>query len=90
MFPDDERRMKSIEAAEKANSLSTGATKKEKALINALQSRYSHDLTAELQDLNIAYMAAMTDVANKFQDDADILTLFGRISYEYLSLELLG
>ena len=76
VFPDDERRMKSIEAAEKAKSLSTGATEKEKALIDALQTRYTHDLTTEFQDLNIAYMGAMTDVYQKFPDDADVLTLY--------------
>ena len=76
MFPDEERRNKSIEAAEKAKSLSGKASKKEKALIDALLTRYSHDLSTELQDLNIAYMGAMTQVKQKFEDDADILTLF--------------
>ena len=76
MFPDEERRKKSIEAVEKAKSLYNNASDKEKALIDALLTRYSHDLTTELQDLNIAYMGAMTEVNQKFNDDADILTLY--------------
>ena len=76
MFPDDERRLKSQEAIVKAKSLSANASEREKALINALISRYSEDLTTELQDLNLAYMDEMTKVYQKFPEDADVLTLF--------------
>ncbi|RIA10108.1 tetratricopeptide repeat protein [Flavobacteriaceae bacterium MAR_2010_72] len=75
-FPDDERKTKSNEAVEKAIQLSKNATKKEQALINALSHRYSTDLTKDVTELNLAYMEAMTDVAAKYPNDSDILTLY--------------
>ncbi|MFC4721301.1 tetratricopeptide repeat protein [Geojedonia litorea] len=75
-FPDDERKIKSHEAIEKAIQLSKNATKKEQALINALTNRYSTDLTKDISELNHAYMKAMTDVAAKYPNDSDIQTLF--------------
>lgn len=76
VYPDDERKTKSYEAVQKAKQLSANATDKEKALINALTNRYSSDLTKDLQELNLAYMEAMTEVQNKFPEDADVQTLY--------------
>ena len=74
--PDEERKNKYNEAIDKALILSKNATKKEQALINALAHRYSKDLTKETSELNLAYMDAMTEVAKKYPEDSDILTLY--------------
>ena len=75
-LPDDERKQKSNEALAKALRLSTKATKKEQALIKALTSRYSEDLTEDITNLNRAYMIAMAKVANQFPEDANIQILY--------------
>ncbi len=75
-LPDDERKTKANEALRRAIELFNDATPKEKALINALRSRYSEDLSADLGSLNTAYMEVMKKVQNKFPDDADIQTLY--------------
>jgi len=49
---------------------------RERALIEALNTRYSADTTADLASLNTAYMNAMAEVAAKFPEDADIQTLY--------------
>lgn len=76
VFPDEERRMKSHEAIQKAMNLTSTSSAKEKAMIEALATRYTDDLSVELQDLNLAYMEAMTKVFNEYPEDADVLTLF--------------
>jgi len=73
-LPDDERRKKSFEAAQKAKSLAS--TPKEKALTEALTARYSDDLTKDIPSLNMAYMKAMTKVAEQYPQDADVLILY--------------
>ena len=73
-MPDDERRKKSFEAAQKAKKLAS--TPKEKALTEALTSRYSDDLTKDIPSLNMAYMKAMTTVAEQYPQDADVLILY--------------
>ena len=75
-MPDDERKTKALEAAQKAKSLLSYATAKEKALIGALQARYSADLTKDVAELNMNYMKAMVKVAQKFPQDDDVLTLY--------------
>lgn len=75
-MPDDERKQKAWEAVQKANSLSNNSTEKEKLLIEALQKRYSNDLSQETKDLNISYMHAMAKVAEKFSEEEDVLTLY--------------
>ncbi len=75
-FPDDERKQKAWEAIEKAKNLSQDCTDKEKALINALYKRYSADLSVEVNLLNGYYMNAMAKVAERFNQDEDILTLY--------------
>ncbi|NAS12027.1 tetratricopeptide repeat protein [Poritiphilus flavus] len=75
-LPDDERKQKCVEALEKASKMTGNVSKKEQALIGALASRYSADLTKDIQELNKAYMVAMEKVAGDYPDDADIQTLY--------------
>ena len=75
-FPDDERTSKAYEAASTAHQLSSGATKLEKALINALQSRQSADSEADRASLNQAYVQAMAPVASKYPDHDEVQTLY--------------
>ena len=75
-LPDDQRKKSAFEAAKKAKSLVANATSKEKALIEALQTRYSEDLTKDIAALNLNYMKAMAKVAEKFPQDDDVLTLY--------------
>ena len=74
--PTTERRQKAYEAVQKAVNKSVNLSKKEKALIMALSSRYSKDTLADLKDLNISYMNAMSTVAANFPNDPDVLTLY--------------
>ena len=73
-LPDDDRRKKSFEASQKAKNLAS--TPKEKALTEALTTRYSDDLTKDISMLNMAYMKAMTKVAEQYPQDADVLILY--------------
>lgn len=74
--PLDDRKIKTNEAMAKAKNLITSATPKEKALINALTSRYSEDLTKDVAELNMAYMNAMAKVLKEFPGDADVQILY--------------
>ena len=74
-LPDAERRLKSFEAIQKAKNLASRSTPKEQALIEALSHRYSKD-SVDIAELNMAYMKAMTKVANKYPQDADVQTLY--------------
>ncbi|WP_350292313.1 hypothetical protein [uncultured Croceitalea sp.] len=75
-MPDNERKRKAWEAIEKAQKNKSKTTAKEQALINALSARYSKDSTADIGELNMAYMEAMEEVALQFPNDADVQTLF--------------
>ena len=75
-LPPEERKIKTNEALAKAISLSSSATPKEKALINALKARYSEDLSKDVVELNMAYMNAMAKVVQQYPDDADIQVLY--------------
>lgn len=75
-LPDDERKTKAYEAIQSAQEHLAGASPKEKALILALNTRYSDDLTKDINELNMAYMEAMEAVAVKYPEDADIQTLY--------------
>ena len=74
--PLDERKEKYNEAMAKASKFAKNASKKEQALIEALTHRYSKDLTKDVKDLNMAYMVAMTKVAQQYPEDADVQILF--------------
>ncbi|MCA0932595.1 hypothetical protein LCM02_09035 [Lutimonas saemankumensis] len=75
-IPDAERRMSAYKAIQEALNKKQGTSKKEMALIEALSHRYSKDSLADLKELNSNYMEAMKTVAEKFPEDADILTLY--------------
>lgn len=75
-LPDDERKKQYNEALAKAVQLASSATPMEQALINALKSRYSKDLTMEVAELNMSYMKAMEKVIRAFPDDANINVLY--------------
>lgn len=75
-LPDEERKIKINEAVAKAKNLSSKGDTKEQALINALSKRYSEDLTADVAELNMAYMNAMTKVVKQFPKDANIQILY--------------
>ena len=75
-IPDTQRKLKAYEAVQKALERLSAASPREQALIEALNTRYSADTTAELASLNTAYMNAMAEVAANFPEDADIQTLY--------------
>tara|TARA_R110002051_G_scaffold103728_1_gene176197 strand:- start:1552 stop:3282 length:1731 start_codon:yes stop_codon:yes gene_type:complete len=75
-LPDDERKIAAYKAIEKATALASNSSKKEQALIEALQKRYSEDLTNEITVLNLDYMHAMAQVAQRFPKDVDIKVLY--------------
>lgn len=74
--PDDERKQKYNEAIAKAKKLARFASPKEQALIQALDMRYSEDLTKDVADLNMDYMEEMAKVVKKFPSDANIQILY--------------
>ena len=75
-LPLDDRKIVTNKAIAKARNLASNATAKEQALIAALSTRYSEDLTKDVAELNMAYMEAMTQVSKKFPNDADVQILF--------------
>ncbi|MGI9551984.1 MAG: hypothetical protein ACR2MT_12355, partial [Aurantibacter sp.] len=75
-LPDDERKQKCYETLMKASKLASRASQKEQALIEALKSRYSDDMTADIEVLNMNYMHAMAKVLEKFPEDADVQVLY--------------
>lgn len=62
-------------ATERALALRAAASEREQALIEALSRRYSADPAADRAALNRAYAEAMADVARRFPNDPDILSL---------------
>ena len=73
MDPADNAR--ALEAAKLALAKTEGATEVERALIEAIQSRYSADPTAERPALDAAYSAAMQAVADRFPDAPQVQAL---------------
>jgi tetratricopeptide (TPR) repeat protein len=63
-------------SAQKAKELSTKSNEKEKALINALISRYEFPAPEDRYHLDMAYSKAMKNVHQEFPDDAEIATLY--------------
>lgn len=68
--------VEALNAARKAASLMEKATPVEKALIDAMQLRYSEDTTASREILDQAYADAMRSVYAKFPDEADVAALY--------------
>jgi tetratricopeptide (TPR) repeat protein len=65
-----------LAALAKATELAPGAPAKDRALIAALQKRYSADPKAERPPLDAAFADAMKSVAAKYPDDDTVLTLY--------------
>lgn len=65
-----------FEAIRKAQALKSGVTGKEQALIEALTKRYSASAKADRAMLDRAWAHAMEQVAQKYPDDVNILTLY--------------
>jgi tetratricopeptide (TPR) repeat protein len=63
-------------AAIKSKDLFKGDSKLEADLIQAIQSRYSPDTTANVTTLRIRYAAAMEKVYRKYPHNADVITLY--------------
>jgi tetratricopeptide (TPR) repeat protein len=74
MEPDNYERAYS--AVKKAKELSAECTPKEKALIDAMASRYSAEPVEDRSALDKAYSDALRTVAAAYPDDADVATLF--------------
>ncbi|HET6898586.1 MAG TPA: hypothetical protein VFK70_09570, partial [Vicinamibacteria bacterium] len=64
------------EALAEAKKRREGASDVEKALIDALASRYAWPHPADRHPLDEAYAAAMADVFKRFPQDADVATLY--------------
>ena len=75
-MPDSVRTKNAYEAAEKAGLISSRVSKKEKALIKAIQTRQKENPVADRQELNQAYLKAMEPIAKKYPEDADMQTLY--------------
>jgi hypothetical protein len=65
-----------LAALAKAVDLAPGAPAKDRALIAALQKRYSADPKAERAALDAAFADAMKSVAEKYPGDDTVLTLY--------------
>lgn len=74
--PDDDRKMMSREATDKAMKLVNGTTPVEADLITALDARYSTNVQQPVEELNTAYMRAMEKVRMKHSSNSDVLTLY--------------
>lgn len=62
--------------AQKSLALADSVTDKERALIEALSSRYSKEAPEDRSQLDEAYAASMRNVAQRYLDDAVIAALF--------------
>jgi tetratricopeptide (TPR) repeat protein len=74
-----ERAQTAWDALEKAREASSGASDVERALIEALARRYpgpEYVEPAEMQPYTEAYADAMREVADRFPEDDDVVTLF--------------
>ncbi len=65
-------------ATEQARSLARKASDNERAYIDALAKRYTSDPKAERAPLDRAYADAMRELAKRFPDDLDAVTLFAQ------------
>ena len=67
---------RAYDAVQKARSLSSNCTQKEKDLIEALTRRYSNDTTISRSLLDSSYAVGMRQVYKKYPTDANIASLF--------------
>jgi len=61
---------------QKAIKVSNKANEKEKNLISALSKRYTTEAVSDRSAFDLEYANAMRELAKKYADDADILSLF--------------
>jgi tetratricopeptide (TPR) repeat protein len=64
------------EAEQKALSLASGATERERDYIQALAKRYSDDPKVDLRKLDAEYATAMRELTKHYPDDLDVATLY--------------
>ena len=73
----DPARMKAaVEAVQKAQALSSGASEIERAYIAAIASRFTLDANPDVKKLGTAYSDAMREVYQRFPDDLNAATLY--------------
>jgi tetratricopeptide (TPR) repeat protein len=73
---DPDRNARAVEAVAQAKSLSSAASKVERALIDAVAARYSADPAADRAKLDDAYAKAMAGAHKSFPADDDVATLY--------------
>lgn len=61
---------------QQAQSLEAHASRRERALIDALAARYTGDAKPDFDKLSMDYRHAMADVARSYPDDPDVQTLY--------------
>ena len=64
------------EAIQKALSLASSATDKERTYLQALAKRYSSDPNVDLRKLDTEYANAMRELSKRYPDDLDAATLY--------------
>ena len=64
------------EAVQRASSLASGATERERDYIQALAKRYSSDPKVDLRKLDAEYANAMRELSKRYPDDLDAATLY--------------
>jgi tetratricopeptide (TPR) repeat protein len=67
---------RAYEAVQRASELASGASGVERALIEALAQRYTATPPQDRALLDQAYALAMSEVAQRFPDDHDVVTLY--------------
>ena len=72
----DHEREAANAAIQKALSLKSNASQKERDYIDALAQRYNGDLSSARAPLDLAYADAMRTLSNKYPDDDDAASLF--------------
>ena len=74
--PTPEREVQAFETLREASARLQQASDKERALVEALQTRYAATPPSDRSSLDLAYAEAMRSVARRFPDDLQIQTLF--------------
>jgi tetratricopeptide (TPR) repeat protein len=64
-----------IAAIRKAQALSSGATEKERGVIEAVATRYSEDPNADRNTLNVAFADTTAALSDKYPDDLELAVL---------------
>ena len=73
---DAEREKAAYEAIQRARALASKASESDRAYIEALSKRYSNDPKADLKKLDVDYKNAMSELARRYPDDLDAVTLY--------------